>query len=74
MNSVNLVYQILTQHFLIFAGLYKGMRVSDYATGWFPAKCVTEVLNDHVRARNLKQRHQVLSKVEARINMQKLGK
>ncbi|XP_072035805.1 uncharacterized protein [Amphiura filiformis] len=55
-------------------GLYKGMRVSDYATGWFPTSCVEEVVNEHVLARNLVKRHQILNQVDSRIKLQKIGK
>ncbi len=59
---------------LPYTGVYKGMRVSDYAIGWFPASCVEEVVNEHVLARNLVKRHQILNQVDSRIQLQKLGK
>ncbi|XP_038061466.1 uncharacterized protein LOC119732139 isoform X2 [Patiria miniata] len=42
-------------------GWYYGTRVSDHAKGWFPANHTQEIINDHVLARNLKQRHRLLS-------------
>ncbi|XP_071946005.1 uncharacterized protein [Antedon mediterranea] len=42
-------------------GWWEGMRVRDSAKGWFPANQVQEIVNDHVRARNLKHRYKVLS-------------
>ncbi|KAB5584251.1 hypothetical protein PHYPO_G00105300 [Pangasianodon hypophthalmus] len=41
-------------------GLMEGRRLPDGERGWFPAKCVMEISNEHVQRRNLRQRHHVL--------------
>ncbi|XP_017334603.1 ephexin-1 [Ictalurus punctatus] len=41
-------------------GLMEGRRTPDGERGWFPAKYVTEIYNEHVQRRNLRQRHHVL--------------
>ncbi|GAA6110128.1 ephexin-1 isoform X1 [Tachysurus ichikawai] len=40
-------------------GLMKG-RSPDGESGWFPAKCVMEISNEHVKRRNLRRRNHVL--------------
>ncbi|XP_027002171.2 rho guanine nucleotide exchange factor 19 isoform X2 [Tachysurus fulvidraco] len=42
-------------------GLMEG-RSPDGEAGWFPAKCVMEISNEHVQRRNLRLRHHVLQK------------
>ncbi|KAM4749431.1 uncharacterized protein WCC33_006899 [Rhinophrynus dorsalis] len=41
-------------------GWYEGIRLSDGKKGWFPALYVQEITNEHVRRRNLRERHRVL--------------
>ncbi|XP_061421941.1 ephexin-1-like isoform X4 [Lethenteron reissneri] len=38
----------------------EGERLSDGEKGWFPAGCVEEIKNTHVRARNLKERYRLM--------------
>ncbi|KAJ8970097.1 hypothetical protein NQ314_001387 [Rhamnusium bicolor] len=42
-------------------GWYHGERIRDGQTGWFPANYTSEIVNPHVRARNLKQRYRLLA-------------
>lgn len=42
-------------------GWYHGERLRDGQTGWFPANYTLEIINPHVRARNLKQRYKLLA-------------
>lgn len=35
-------------------------RSPDGESGWFPAKCVMEISNEHVKRRNLRRRNHVL--------------
>ena len=42
-------------------GWYHGERLCDGTQGWFPANHTEEILNDHVRARNLRQRYRLLA-------------
>ncbi|XP_056634491.1 rho guanine nucleotide exchange factor 26 [Diorhabda sublineata] len=42
-------------------GWYQGERLRDGQTGWFPANYTVEIINPHVRARNLKQRYKLLA-------------
>ncbi|XP_072391646.1 rho guanine nucleotide exchange factor 15 isoform X2 [Diabrotica undecimpunctata] len=42
-------------------GWYHGERLRDGHTGWFPANYTVEIINPHVRARNLKQRYRLLT-------------
>lgn len=48
---------------MVIAGWYEGKRVSDNAIGWFPSSYVAEMLNDHVRARNYRQRLKLIQVV-----------
>ncbi|XP_041444914.1 rho guanine nucleotide exchange factor 15 isoform X2 [Xenopus laevis] len=41
-------------------GWYEGIRLSDGKKGWFPSLYVQEITNEHVRRRNLRERHRVL--------------
>ncbi|KAF7711733.1 hypothetical protein HF521_000744 [Silurus meridionalis] len=41
-------------------GLMEGRKLPGMERGWFPAKCVVEIINEHVQRRNLRQRHHVL--------------
>nr|XP_032818179.1 ephexin-1-like isoform X1 [Petromyzon marinus] len=38
----------------------EGERLSDGEKGWFPAGCVEEIKNTHVRARNLNERYRLM--------------
>ncbi|XP_072745252.1 uncharacterized protein Exn [Anoplolepis gracilipes] len=42
-------------------GWYHGEKLLDGEQGWFPANYTKEVASEHVRARNLKQRHRLLA-------------
>ncbi|XP_063965848.1 uncharacterized protein LOC129275930 isoform X2 [Lytechinus pictus] len=54
-------------------GWYEGQLVGRRERGWFPASCVQEVVNDHVRARILKKRHKILSMCEEQIRLAMAG-
>eukprot|EP00057_Strongylocentrotus_purpuratus_P000922 XP_001187032.3 PREDICTED: uncharacterized protein LOC754774 isoform X4 [Strongylocentrotus purpuratus] len=54
-------------------GWYEGQLVGSRERGWFPASCVQEVVNDHVRARILKNRHKILSMCEEQIRLAMVG-
>ncbi|XP_060066680.1 uncharacterized protein LOC132546964 [Ylistrum balloti] len=41
-------------------GWYEGERIRDGERGWFPATSTTEIVNSHVRARNLRLRYRLL--------------
>ncbi|KAM4678571.1 rho guanine nucleotide exchange factor 19-like isoform 2-T2 [Discoglossus pictus] len=41
-------------------GWYEGIRLCDGKKGWFPSRYVQEITNEHVRRRNLRERHRVL--------------
>lgn len=47
--------------FYFFSGWYHGERLCDGTQGWFPANHTEEILNEHVRARNLRQRYRLLA-------------
>ncbi|KRF97622.1 uncharacterized protein Dwil_GK17141 [Drosophila willistoni] len=42
-------------------GWYQGERIRDGAVGWFPGNYTEELNSAHVRSRNLKQRHRLLT-------------
>ncbi|XP_055384121.1 putative uncharacterized protein DDB_G0282133 [Condylostylus longicornis] len=52
-------------------GWFQGERIRDGVTGWFPGHYTEEVNSPHVRARNLKQRHRLLTFTAAYLEMQK---
>ncbi|CAN7986995.1 unnamed protein product [Ixodes pacificus] len=41
-------------------GWYEGERIRDGVRGWFPSSHTVEVINAHVRSRNLRQRYRLL--------------
>ncbi|XP_029848596.2 uncharacterized protein LOC8023508 isoform X2 [Ixodes scapularis] len=41
-------------------GWYEGERIRDGMRGWFPSSHTVEVINAHVRSRNLRQRYRLL--------------
>lgn len=45
----------------LFIGWCYGERLRDGECGWFPANYVVEIVNPHVRARNLRQRYRLLA-------------
>ena len=47
--------------FHIAAGWYEGEKLRDLQWGWFPSNFTAEIENAHTRARNLKERHRLLS-------------
>ncbi|KAM7357149.1 ephexin isoform 1-T3 [Cochliomyia hominivorax] len=55
-------------------GWYKGERIRDGAIGWFPGSYTEEVNSVHVRARNLKQRHRLLTFTATYLESQKRNK
>lgn len=42
-------------------GWYYGERIRDGEKGWFPGNHTVEIASAHVRAKNLKQRHRLLT-------------
>lgn len=55
----------------LFAGWYQGERIRDGAVGWFPGSYTEELNSAHVRARNLKQRHRLLTFTATYLEAQK---
>ncbi|KAL9904895.1 ephexin isoform 2-T2 [Glossina fuscipes fuscipes] len=55
-------------------GWYHGERIRDGAIGWFPGSYTEEVNSAHVRARNLKQRHRLLTFTATYLESQKRQK
>ncbi|KAK3096874.1 hypothetical protein FSP39_004312 [Pinctada imbricata] len=45
-------------------GWYEGERIRDGERGWFPANCTVEIVNSHVRARNLRLRYRLMQASE----------
>nr|XP_036670548.1 rho guanine nucleotide exchange factor 5 isoform X2 [Drosophila suzukii]XP_036670549.1 rho guanine nucleotide exchange factor 5 isoform X2 [Drosophila suzukii] len=52
-------------------GWYQGERIRDGAVGWFPGTYTEELNSAHVRARNLKQRHRLLTFTATYLESQK---
>ncbi|EDV96571.1 rho guanine nucleotide exchange factor 5 isoform X2 [Drosophila grimshawi] len=52
-------------------GWYQGERIRDGAAGWFPGSYTEELNSAHVRARNLKQRHRLLTFTATYLEAQK---
>ncbi|XP_017059833.1 ephexin-1 isoform X1 [Drosophila ficusphila] len=52
-------------------GWYQGERIRDGAVGWFPGSYTEELNSAHVRARNLKQRHRLLTFTATYLESQK---
>ena len=46
---------------LSVTGWYEGERLRDLEWGWFPSNFTAEIENEHTRARNLRERHRLLS-------------
>lgn len=42
-------------------GWYHGEKLVGGVQGWFPANHTQEIASEHIRARNLKQRHRLLT-------------
>ncbi|XP_073836910.1 ephexin isoform X2 [Musca autumnalis] len=55
-------------------GWYQGERIRDGAVGWFPGDYTEEVNSAHVRARNLKLRHRLLTFTATYLESQKRNK
>ncbi|XP_059218276.1 uncharacterized protein LOC106092931 isoform X1 [Stomoxys calcitrans] len=55
-------------------GWYQGERIRDGAIGWFPGDYTEEVNSAHVRARNLKLRHRLLTFTATYLESQKRNK
>ncbi|KAF0291101.1 Rho guanine nucleotide exchange factor 26 [Amphibalanus amphitrite] len=51
---------VMKVHRKVPDGWYQGMRLMDSATGWFPSNRCQEIMSEHVRARHLRQRYEVL--------------
>ncbi|XP_018427958.1 PREDICTED: ephexin-1-like [Nanorana parkeri] len=49
-------------------GWCEGIRLSDGKKGWFPARYVQEITNEHVRRRNLRERYRVLQAARQIVN------
>jgi len=43
------------------AGMYEGERLRDGERGWFPKDCTIEIVNSHVRARNLRMKYRLMA-------------
>ncbi|KAH8302565.1 hypothetical protein KR044_008282, partial [Drosophila immigrans] len=52
-------------------GWYQGERIRDGAVGWFPGSYTEELNSAHVRSRNLKQRHRLLTFTATYLEAQK---
>ncbi|BFF99303.1 rho guanine nucleotide exchange factor 5 [Drosophila madeirensis] len=52
-------------------GWYQGERIRDGAVGWFPGSYTDELNSAHVRSRNLKQRHRLLTFTATYLEAQK---
>jgi len=44
---------------------FEGESLKDGRKGWFPSNCTQEVINKHVRARNLRKRHRLMMLTES---------
>ncbi|XP_034111018.1 uncharacterized protein LOC117572363 isoform X1 [Drosophila albomicans] len=53
-------------------GWYQGERIRDGAVGWFPGSYTEELNSSHVRSRNLKQRHRLLTFTATYLEAQKV--
>uniref|UniRef100_A0A915LA24 DH domain-containing protein n=1 Tax=Romanomermis culicivorax TaxID=13658 RepID=A0A915LA24_ROMCU len=53
-------------------GLIYGQKVSDGKSGWLPANCIQEVMSDHVKARNYRERLKFMQRAEQEIRNHKL--
>lgn len=47
-------------------GMYEGERLRDGERGWFPKDHTVEIVNSHVRTRNLRMKYRLLSAQESR--------
>ena len=54
----------LDQSLFYLLGWYEGERLRDGEFGWFPSTYVKEIESEHTRARNLKQRYQLIVATE----------
>lgn len=55
-------------------GWYEGERLRDGARGWFPASHTVELVNLHVRSRNLRLRYRLLMASQTLLEQQQLNK
>ncbi|XP_050040376.2 ephexin-1 [Dermacentor andersoni] len=55
-------------------GWYEGERLRDGARGWFPASHTVELVNLHVRSRNLRLRYRLLMASQTLLEQQQFGK
>ncbi|KAL1421356.1 hypothetical protein MTO96_023150 [Rhipicephalus appendiculatus] len=55
-------------------GWYEGERLRDGARGWFPASHTVELVNLHVRSRNLRLRYRLLMASQTLLEKQQLNK
>jgi len=49
---------------LSFPGMYEGERLRDGERGWFPKDHTIEIVNSHVRARNLRMKYRLMAAAE----------
>ncbi|XP_054162874.1 uncharacterized protein LOC128960767 [Oppia nitens] len=52
-------------------GWFEGERLRDGLRGWFPSKYTEAIINQHVKARNMKLRHRLLMYTQSVIDEQK---
>ncbi|CAG2159281.1 unnamed protein product [Oppiella nova] len=52
-------------------GWFEGQRIRDGVKGWFPSEFTEEIVNQHVRARNMRLRHRLLMYTQSYIEVQK---
>ena len=60
MADGKLTYYI-TSNITSIIGWYEGEKLRDLQWGWFPSNFTVEIENAHTRARNLHERHRLLS-------------
>lgn len=64
-----LFYRIKLNYLII--GWFEGQRIRDGLKGWFPSDYTEEIVNQHVRARNIRLRHRLLMYTQSVIDEQK---
>ena len=46
---------------IVLSGMYEGERLRDGERGWFPKDNTVEIVNSHVRARNLRMKYRLMA-------------
>ncbi|KAK2164213.1 hypothetical protein NP493_1426g00004 [Ridgeia piscesae] len=46
-------------------GWFEGERIRDGERGWFPSSCTVEIVGEHRRAKNMRQRYRLLHSMQA---------